>query len=153
MAGRIDVRYIHFYTDGSAARKVMPAEPIRPVKLPKARKRRRIVMRVDPIAMAGIVLSVVMLVLMWAGMAKLNQARAETAVMASYVDTLRQEQELLSAEYENGYDLAQVERTALALGMVPEDQVARVTLKIPQPPAEEPGAWERFYTFLTGLFA
>lgn len=153
MAGKVDVRYINFYTDGSAARKVVPVEPIRPVKLPKTRKRRRVVMRIDPVATAGIVLSVVMLVLMWAGMAKLNRARAETAVMASYVDTLRQEQEELSAEYENGYDLAQVEKTALALGMIPEEQAARITLKVPQHTVEEPGAWERFYTFLTGLFA
>ena len=153
MARQLDVRYINFYTDGSAARKVAPVEPLKPVKLPRAKKRRRIVVRIDPVATAGIVLSVVMLVLMCVGVAQLKQAQAEAAVMADYVDTLRQEQEVLRATYENGYDLAEVEKTALALGMVPADQVTRITLKVPEQITEKPGAWERFYTFLTGLFA
>ena len=74
--------------------------------------------------------------------------------MASYVDTLTQENDQLRTTLSQGYDLEEIQRTATALGLVPKDQVKHVTIQVPQPQIEqEPGAWEQLYTFLTGLFA
>ena len=51
-------------------------------------------------------------------------------------------------------DMDRIERTAMALGMVPKDQVTCIRIQVPQEIVEEqPGAWERFTTFLSGLFA
>ena len=155
MAQKLDVQYIRFYTDGSAAKKVAPIAPLQTIKLPKLKKHKKLVVHIDPVALCAIAMCAVMLVQMTVGGVKLYTARQELAQMNSYVQTLQQEQASLSATMREGYDLAQIERTALALGMVPKDQVQHVSIELP---AEEvvpdaPGTWERFYTFLTGLFA
>jgi len=154
MARQPDVQYIRFYTDGSAARKVAPVAPLNTIKLPKIKKHRRITLHIDPIAIGGIVMAAVMLILMLVGVAQLTNTKQELALMQSYVQTLQQENISLESTYEQGYDLEAVEKTALALGFVPKDEVTHVTIRVPQPQIEEePGAWEQFYTFLTGLFA
>lgn len=154
MAQHPRVQYVQFYTAGSAARKVATVEPMPTAKLPRIKKHKRITLRIDPIATAGIVLAAVMLILMTVGVAELHQARENVAMLESQVETLRQEQRQLNATYEENYDIADVEKTALALGLVPKDQVTQITMKVPHTePEKVPGAWERFYTFLTGLFA
>jgi len=43
---------------------------------------------------------------------------------------------------------------ALALGMVPRDQVKHVQVDVSAPaPATQPDIWQQLYTFLTDLFA
>ena len=154
MARQPDVQYIQFYTDGSAARKVAPVAPLKTIKLHKVKKQKRILVRIDPVATAGIIMAVVMMVLMAVGVAQLRSAQLELASMEAYVDTLREENTSLNAEFSQGYNLEDIEKTALALGMVPMDQVRHVTIQAPETEIEkEPGAWERFYIFLTGLFA
>ena len=74
--------------------------------------------------------------------------------MEQQVAELRAENAALQAEYESGYDLADVERTALALGMVPKEQVEHVTLYVaPAPQQETIGPLAQFWSFLIGLFA
>lgn len=154
MAQRVDVRYVQFYTNGSAARKVTPVVPLDTIKLPKVKKQKRIIIHIDPVAVFGIAVAAVMLVLMAAGMVQLKNARHELSTMTSYVNTLTQENVSLNAAYSEGYDLDKVKTTALALGLVPVDQVRHVTVQLPAAQTEQtPGAWERFCTFLTGLFA
>jgi hypothetical protein len=154
MARRYDVQYIRFYTDGSAARKVAPVVPLKTMKLPQIKKNKKITLHIDPFAISGIVMAAVMLILMLVGVAQLTNTRQELASMQSYVQTLQGERISLEATYEQGYDLEAVEQTALALGLVPKEEVKHVSIRVPQPEIEEePGAWEQFYTFLTGLFA
>ncbi len=154
MARQPDVEYIRFYTDGSAARKVAPVAPLKTIKLPKIKKHRRITLHIDPVAIGGIVMAAVMLVLMLVGVAKLVNTKQELQTMQGYVQTLQQENNSLEDTYLQGYDLEAVEQTALALGYVPVEQVKHVTIHVPQvQPEAQPGTWERFYTFLTGLFA
>ena len=154
MARQPDVQYIRFYTDGSAARKVAPVAPLKTMKLPKIRKHKKITLHIDPIAIGGIAMAAVMLILMLVGVAQLASAKKELQTMQSYVQTLQQDNVSLEATYEQGYDLKAVEQTALALGLVPKEEVRHVTIRVPRPQVEEePGAWEQFYTFLTGLFA
>lgn len=154
-----EVQYIRFYTDGSAARKVEVANPVRKTKtVPKTRKKKKIVLYVDPLAILGILTAVVMVIVMLCSMAKLEEAEAETAAMEQYVAQLREENAMLQDEYEAGYDIQEVERTALALGMIPMEQAQHVTLEKPSTPAvqletRETDAWDWIYTFLAGLFA
>ena len=154
MARQPDIQYIRYYTDGSAARKVAPLAPLKTLKLPKIRLKKRITLRIDPLAIAGILMAVVMSVLMVVGMVKLETASQELQTMESYVQTLSQENGQLQQTFREGYDLEEVKTTALALGLVPKDQVQHITLRVPpEQVVEEPTSWERFCTFLTGLFA
>ena len=154
MAQRTDIRYIQYYTDGSAARKLAPVAPLKTIQLPKIKKQKRITLHIDPVAVLSIGMAIVMTVLMIVGTVQLNNARAEMQKMSEYVDTLREEHVQLQQDFTEGYDLEQVERTARALGLVPIEQVEHIRVALPQiEQTVEPTTWERFVTFLTGLFA
>ena len=155
MARKTDVRYIRFYTDGSAARKVDYVGYGSANKtLPKKKKQKKIVLYVDPVAVLGIVTALVMLVVMTVSMFMLYDAQNQAQVMEQRVEQLRVENEALEAEYQSGYDLEQVERTALALGMVPKAQVQHIQLHVDVPTAKNnANAWDQFCAFLSGLFA
>jgi hypothetical protein len=154
VAPKPDIQYIQFYIDGSAAKKVAPVVPLKTMKLPKITIRKKIVLRIDPIAICGMIMAAVMLVLMLAGAVRLVNARNELTRMNAYVQTLQEENESLNKTLSEGYNLEEIERTALALGMVPVEQVEHIQLRVPQgAEPEKPGTLEQFYTFLTGLFA
>lgn len=154
MARQPDVRYIRLYTDGSAARKMEVAAPVKTAKRNRPRKQKRILVFVDPVAILGILTAVVMLIVMFTSMHMLKQARYETAQMEQYVASLQEENKLLQEEFEAGYDLETVEQTALALGMVPADQVEHIYISVEVPQETvQPDAWDQIYTFLAGLFA
>ena len=154
MSNKPDIQYIQFYTAGSAAQKIAPAVPLRTLRMPKVRKHKKIVLHIDPVATFGIMMCAVVLIFMFVGLGQLNTARQQTTQMAEYVETLQSKQTALEATYEAGYDLETVEKTALALGMVPREQVRRVAITVPSVEAPiQLSVWERFSTFLTGLFA
>ena len=154
MAQQLDVRYVNYYCAGSSALKVTPAIPLETVTLPRKRKAKKLVLRVDPVACAGILLAGVMLVLMTVGFVQLNMVREEAAVMAEYVQTLQQENDELSLAFESGYNLEEVKEVALALGMVPEDQVRHISIPADAPVQEaENSAWHNFWASVVDFFA
>lgn len=155
MARKTEVQYVNFYTAGSAAYQY--EEPIRQkaeVTLPKPRRKKRIVIKVDPVALVGICMAVVMLVMMVCGVVKLCTVRHQQAQMAAYVERLEAENAQLRETYAQGYDLDEIYEIATAMGMIPSDQVQYITVQVAVPEAEENvSAWENFCMFLTGLFA
>ena len=155
MTRHMDVQYVRFYTNGSAARKIETMEPKKAVAVkPKARKQKRIVLCIDPVAVAGIVVAAVMLVLMFVGVVQLQAARQEAVVMEQYVSDLQVRNAALQSDYEAGYDLEAVEEMALALGMVPKAQVQSIPIQVSQTEQEiQLNFWDRVTTFITGLFA
>ena len=154
MAQRTDIRYVQFYTDGSAARKLAPVAPLHTIKLPKVKKQKRITIAIDPIAFASLTMALVMTVLIVVGWVQLNNIKQEVQTMTAYVEVLQAENVQLQNTFLEGYDIEQIERTALALGMVPKEQVQHISVQLPEMIEQpEPTTWERFTTFLTGLFA
>lgn len=154
MARQLDVQYVRYYTDGSAARNIAPSVSRKTQSLPKyTKKKRRIVLHIDPVAIAGILMAGIMLVLMIVGVVELNRAQQETARMDAYVQTLRQENTVLQTAFDEGYDREQVEYMAKALGMVPGEQAQRISISVPVDQETNPGFWNYLTTFLAGLFA
>ena len=159
MAKKHDILYVNFYTSGSAAHKIelTPPQPYRTASAaePKARPRKRKVVYVDPLALASILVSAVMLVLMFVGMATLNEAHTQQARMEAYVERLQGQNAELQAEFEEKYDPEAIEKAALALGMVPVEQVEHRTIIVEpvQVVEAEPTFWEQLHTFFDGLFA
>ena len=154
MAQQLDVRYVSYYTAGSSALKLTPAIPLKTWTLPRKKRATKLVLRVDPVAYAGILLAAVMVVLLVVGFVQLNHARQDEVAMAAYVASLEQENAELKATFENSYDLEQVEEVALALGMVPADQLQKITIKMPEPVENvEPSGLNAFWTTITSLFA
>jgi len=154
MAQRVDVQYIQYYTPDSTARRVMPTTTpvLHPARPTTKRKIKRIY--VDPVAALGIVVATCMMIMMAVGVSQLRAESAKSAVMADYVASLEVQNQQLQAEYAASYDLAEVEKTALALGMIPAAEAKHTTVAIDiAEPQAELTFWNRISTFLTGLFA
>lgn len=153
MARQVDVQYLGGYMYGSAAPKIDMPKPRKTARRRAPKQAKKIVLRIDPLAILGTVVAIVMLVLLAVGYFKLMDARQELAAMDAYVQTLRQENVALQEEYDAGYDLENVEQTALALGMVPVEQVQHITIHVQEPVPAQPSKWEQIRLFLVGLFA
>ncbi len=155
MTQRRPIEYVQFYTVGTAAQKV----EVRKAELPEAvilptvvRKRKKVF--VDPVAIFGMIVAVCMLLTMFVGVQQLRQVQQDADAMEKYVLHLQQVNEEKKEIYHSSYTLEEIEKTALALGMVPADQVSHRNIDVTEPmPEQEPTAWESFTTFLSGLFA
>ena len=159
MARQPEIQYIRLYTDGSAARslELNPQRRQARTRLPKVNKEKPLVIAVDVVSICSLIVVAVMLVTLAMGCVQLGQAQKQTEQMASYVSSLRNENAELQYAYESGCDLEYVKKTALALGMVPKDQVTMIHVQTMEPQVEiqfyEPTFWEWFSSFFAGLFA
>lgn len=158
MARQPDIQYVQYYTGGSAARKLESEK--RPAKngakLPQVRRRgqKRKVICIDPISVCALVVAVGMVIAMAVGMLRLGNLTDQADRMASYADAVEAENAALRAEYRAGYDLQDVEQKALAMGLVPGDQLQHVTVKVEVPqPEPELTPWQEFCRFVTEMFA
>ncbi len=156
MVQSVDVRYVQFYTHGSAAKRIAPAAIPLISALPKPKKRKIQRIYVDPVATMGIVVAVCMLIMMAVGVSQLRAEQQKTAQMMSYVESLQQENASLQAEYMAECNMEEVEKTALALGMIPRADATYTPIEVEFPAledAQQASIWQRIGTFLTGLFA
>ena len=156
MAQKHDILYVNFYTDGSAARKMAPAFPAaQPRKSVNAKRKKKTVIFLDPVAVCSLIVAAVLLISMAVGLTQLQNAQAEAAAMESYLEQLTAENERLAQEFDSQVDLETVEKTAVAMGMVTKDQVKSVNIQVQEIHIEEPQKtfWDQMYAILTNLFA
>ena len=155
MARKPDIQYVRYYTDGSAARQLEVYSPRKnKTAAPRPKKQKGYVIYVDPLAVGGILLAAVMLVMMLVSSIQLAVARQELSTAQAYVTTLTQSNEQLRRTYDEGYDLEEVEKSALALGMIPISQATTIYVDVEEEEiVEEPTFWERVSMKLAELFA
>ena len=157
MARKPEIQYVRYYTDGSAARQLEVYSPRKnKTAVPRPRKQKGYVIYLDPLAVIGIALAAVMLVAMLVSSIRLAVARQQLSDAQARVTTLTQSNEQLCRTYEEGYDLEEVEKSALALGMIPSEQATHTAIEVELPTVETEmptGVWQQIGTFLTGLFA
>lgn len=160
MALQPDIQYVPFYyVEGSAARKVehraTPAKAA-PVPTPKRRRSRRKTVAVDPVAITGLLVVVVLMCAMVVGFAQYSASLERNAQMSQYISELEAENAQLQQQYQDGYDLEDIQDIAGALGMVPAEDVEQITIDVELPQQETEAQlsfWESVATFLAGLFA
>lgn len=165
MARKPDIQYIRqFYVPGSEAQVIefKPAQTVQkkkpanhqPTAQPQPQPRKKEVLEVDPVAVCGSFVLVVMLLMMLVGMVHLHSAAQENRQMEEYVLALKNERAVLQRDYESQYDLNQIQEMAKSLGMVPKEQVQTFYINpvVPQP-EPEPSWWENLWWFMKGLFA
>ena len=155
MARKPDIQYVRYYTDGSAARQLEVYSPRKnKTAAPRPRKQKGYVIYVDPLAVGGILLAAVMLVMMLVSSIRLVVARQELSDAQAYVTTLTQSNEQLRKTYDASYDLEEVEKSALALGMIPISQATTIYVDVEEDVVvEEPTFWDRMTAKLSELFA
>lgn len=147
---------IRFYTDGSAARQIEVPQPKkkRSARLPRPKRQPRLRIYVDPLALCSIAVTGVLLVLMAVDVFQLTAAKSEEARLEQEVLRLHQENLRLEEEYRSGYDLAEIEKAALDMGMIPVEEAEQIPITVTVPVIQrEPTRWERICDFFESLFA
>ena len=157
MVQKPKIQYVgQFYVHGSEARALQLQEEKRQVKtkLPLAQIQKIEKIYIDPVALAGIAVAVVMLVTMVLGAIQIKRDWDQYERVSSYVSELKRENARLSHAYHLSYDLEDIKTKALAMGMVPKSelQTMAITVTVPEPEVKLTRMDEiRF--FLEGLFA
>ena len=151
------IQYVgQFYVHGSEARQLQLQEEKRQAKtrLPLARIQKIEKIYVDPVALVGIAVAVVMLVTMVLGAVQLKRDWDQYERVSAYVSELKKENARLNHAYRLSYDLKDIEAKALAMGMVPKNELETmaVTVTVPQPEVKLT-RMEEMKLFLEGLFA
>ena len=157
MALQPDIQYVPIcYVDGSTARKLeQPVYKAPKAPQPRRRKAKRIVVAIDPVAIFGIAVAMVLLIGMVAGFVEYTSLRAQNRQMADYVTALELEKLQLEQTYRDGYDLDEIRDFAQSNGMVPADQAPQIQIEVQLPQQEQAQLtfWDTITTFLAGLFA
>ena len=130
MARNTTERYVRYYTFGSAAAKLDRRE--RKAALPKYKTpEKRQPIAVDPIALVGSAVAILLAVLMLVGFAQVAHTSAQVHKLETQVMTLELEQEQLRRKYANGYDLEEVRAAAESMGMIPAEDAIHVRVELP----------------------
>ena len=145
-----------FYVHGSEAKKLQEEQRRKEArtKLPLERLRKIEAIYIDPVALVSIAVAVLMLVTMVYGVLRITRDWTEYRQMSAYVSELNLENANLYQQYRENIDLEDVYTKAVALGMLPVEEVPTrtITVRVPEAPAE-PTWMERTTAFFTGLFA
>jgi len=151
------IQYVgQFYVHGSEARAIELQEQKRQAKtkLPLARIQRIEKIYVDPVALVGIAVAVVMLVTMVLGAVQIKRDWDQYEQVSAYVSELKKENARKNHAYRLSYDLEDIKSKALAMGLVPKSelQTMTVTVSVPEPEVELT-RMEEIRLFLEGMFA
>ena len=157
MARKPEVQYV-YYTDGSAARQLEPSILPLPGRKPARRRRQQAqqqpAVEIEVLPIVCIALCAVMLAVMLFGVQQLRDAYAMEYELKECVQQLEQINAERLAEYEESIDLEAVEQKAIALGLVPIDQVQHITIRVQQEEVvEQPSFIDQIVTFFAGIFA
>ena len=150
------IQYIgQFYVHGSEARALEMEEQKKPkTNLPLAKLEAIEKIYVDPVALVGIAVAVVMLVTMVLGAVQLKRDWDQYERVSAYVSDLKRENARMSHAYHASYDLEDIKSKALAMGMVPKSELETMTVNVTVPEQEaELTRMEEVKLFLEGLFA
>lgn len=155
MAMQPEVRYINAYVSGTAAcQPEKKPQKKQSVRLPKAKKRQKLVIPVDMVAVGGILAAVILSIALLVGLTQMHQAQQEARALKDYAISLQEENQQLQDTYTSGYNLEEIRDIALKMGMVPVEDVPHMQIQLTAPQqVQQPTAWESFWAFMVGLFA
>ena len=154
MERKPDIQYVgQFYVHGSEALELaQQMGRSSKSKLPLSRRRQIQKVYVDPVALVGIAVAVVMLVVMVVGAIQIHAAWTEYEAMATYLEELKRENAVLEHGYRSGFDLDDIAQKAAALGMVPIEEAKTIQVTVTMPLVQpEPTWWEEVVWFFDGL--
>lgn len=151
------IQYVgQFYVHGSEARQLQLQEEKKRAKtrLPLAKIQAIEKIYVDPVALAGIVVAVVMLVTMVLGAIQLKRDWEQYERVSVYVSDLKKDNAKKSHLYRASYDLEDIKTKALSMGLVPKSELQSMSVAVTMPEKEaQPTRMEEIRFFLEGLFA
>ena len=121
-------------------------------KLPLARIEKIQKIYIDPVAICGIAVAVVMLVVMLIGAVQIHNAWTQYESTATTLNELQRRNAILEHGYKGSYDLEDIRLKALSMGMIPVSEAETVVISVNVPtPEPELTWWEETKWFLGGL--
>ena len=158
MANKPKIQYVgQFYVYGSEAKKVAQEEPRKVRKgylppLPDLNQER--VIRLEPVAVVGIVMAMVLFVSIVTGALGIQSAWQEFRVAKNHLEQVQSQHHQVEARYEESYSLSDIKAVAENMGLVPVSQVKHITLLVTMPEPEPVRTlWEDVCWFVEGMFA
>ena len=156
MVRKPDIEYIDkFYVHGTEAKIIefAPNKTKAKTSLPKPLQEKKTCIVIDPLALCGIVVAVVMILVMAVGLLDFKAAVDQNAAVSQRLENLRNEHIMLEYQYRTSYDATHVEETVVALGMIPAEKAPVVALEVNVPEQKpEYTAWGDFLWSLSCLF-
>ena len=157
MAAKPEIQYVgQFYVYGSEAKKLAPKQQPKKnhFQTPAVRPDNTVRIYVDPVALAGILVAVFMLVALVFSAVQIKPTWQEYNEVKDYMVELKRENAELEHKYRTGFDLEEIRAKALAIGMIPATEAQTIIVKVTIPePEVEPTVWEDMVWFVKGLFA
>ena len=146
------IQYVgQFYVYGSEvqARKKKEKKSLLP-RAPRAEVQRCVY--VDPVAVCGIAVALLMLVVLAVGAFQLRAAMQQYNAQSEQLSAIKRENARLEHLYRTSLNLEAVQAQAEKLGMVPAADLEHreIFVSVGRTP-EEPTAWENFLWFVKGL--
>lgn len=153
MIQKPEIQYIgQFYVYGSEAREAELKAKKAKAHLPKPKLEKAHKVYIDPVALGGILVAVVILAVMALGAVRLNESWQQYNRMESYLSELRRENTNYEHAYRTALNLEQIQTTAEAMGMIPASEAKTMKVRVTIPvPEQAPGAWDNFLWFIRGL--
>ena len=156
MARKPEIQYIgQFYVYGSEAQKVALEQKQKKAKtkLPEAMPQTTRVICLDPVAICGVLVAVMMICTMILGAVHIQDAWDRYENARHYLTAVRVENAALTHEYTSSFDVEEIRVVATTMGLVPVEELETVTLHVNVPePKKEPTLWEDIRWFMEGLF-
>ena len=155
MAQKPEIQYVgQFYVFGSEAAKQAPKQKKAKAKLPELHLERFQKIYINPVALCGVVVALVLLGFLIAGAFHLRDTRAAYDQIKNQLTNLKMENAQLYHTYHTSYDLEEIRAQAEKIGMVSGEEAERFTVFFSVPPEEkEYTAWDDFLWLLSGLFS
>ena len=157
MAQKPEIQYVdQFYVYGSEAKKLAIRQQTvksRAAEFQPHKDQVRTIC-IDPVALVGLVVAVVMVVALAMGAMQIKATWETYDAVSAYLLEVKMENTNLEHDYRTSYDLAEVEATALAIGMIPATEAKTIVVDVTVPePQPEPTFWDDVRWFVKGLFA
>ena len=152
---KAEIQYVQFYTTGSAAPDLVPSYRPEKEAAKRTKKSAMTVIYVDPVAILGVITSVILMICLLVGVHNYNKALENNAELRAENVALSQKTEDLQNQYKDSFDLEEIRMEAILADYVPGSQLKHVTVEIPQaqPEPEQPGKLQQFWNDVVELFA
>ncbi|MDO5401188.1 MAG: hypothetical protein Q4F17_09455 [Eubacteriales bacterium] len=153
MTQKPKIQYVgQFYVHGSEARALERQQRKAKTKLPQARVQRIERVYVDPVALVGIAVAVLMLAVMVLGALRIRDDWTQFERMQQHVYELKQQNLALNHQYRAAYDMEVIRSKAVGMGMVPREEAPTRAIRVTVPEPEAEATWlDDLKWFLDGL--
>lgn len=153
MTQKPEIQYVgQFYVYGSEAREAELKAQKERIRLPKPKLERVQKIYIDPVALGGILVAVVILIVMAVGAVQLNRSWTEYNAVAAHLKEVKWEHARIEHAYRQTVDIEKIRSNAEGIGMIPYSEAKTMKIRVTVPePKSAPTAWENFKWFMRGL--